>query len=63
MGRQGRDAKVHIALGVLLASVPAAANVHAAYRCGIADSMYNDPEIWAGHLTSVSRSPRMSGGC
>jgi hypothetical protein len=37
---------MHTVLGVWLDSRPAAANIREAFRCGIVDSMYRDPEVW-----------------
>jgi hypothetical protein len=45
---------VHIALGVWLDSKPAAANVQEAFRHGIVDSMYKDPEIWGCYQPGFS---------
>jgi hypothetical protein len=45
---------VHVALGVWLDSRPAAANVQEAFRYGIVDSMYKDPETWGGYLPGFS---------
>jgi hypothetical protein len=36
---------MHMVLGVWLDSRPAAANIREAFRCGIVDSMYRDPEV------------------
>jgi hypothetical protein len=46
---------VHIAIGLMLASMgPAAANVHDAYRCGIVDGKFQDPENWEGYSPGFS---------
>jgi hypothetical protein len=36
---------MHTVLGVWLGSRPTAANIREAFRCGIVDSMYRDPEV------------------
>jgi hypothetical protein len=45
---------LHLAVGVMLASLPDAANVHDAYRCSIADSAYRDPEVWGRYTAGFS---------
>jgi hypothetical protein len=46
---------MHTVLGVWLDSRPAAANIREAFRCGIVDSMYRDPEVWGeGYLPGFS---------
>jgi hypothetical protein len=48
------EAWLHLALGAMLASMPAAANVHDAFRCAIADGAYHDPEIWGPYRPGFS---------
>jgi hypothetical protein len=44
----------HIAIGLMLQSLPAAATVSDTYRCGLADSVYRDPEIWGRYSPGFS---------
>jgi hypothetical protein len=46
----------HLVLGVWLDSRPAAANIREAFRCGIVDSMFRDPEVWGDYLPGFSAS-------
>jgi hypothetical protein len=45
---------VHVALSVMLQSIPAAAGVNDAFRNGIVDSMYNDPQVWGAYQPGFS---------
>ena len=47
---------VHVAVGVMLASMPDAINIHDAYRCAITDSAYKDPSVWDGYGPGYSHA-------
>ncbi|HEX7882950.1 MAG TPA: hypothetical protein VF499_09445, partial [Afipia sp.] len=42
------EAWTHLAIGLMLQSMPAAADIHDSYRCGIVDSLYRDPVVTEG---------------
>jgi hypothetical protein len=45
---------IHLVLGIWLDSRPAAANIREAFRYGIVDSMFHDPEVWEDYLPGFS---------
>jgi len=45
---------VHVALSLMLEALPAAAGVSDAFRNGIIDSMYRDPQVWGRYEPGFS---------
>jgi hypothetical protein len=48
------EAWLHLAIGLMLDSEPAAANLSDATRCAVADSAYRDPDVWQDYEPGFS---------